>query len=125
MAIFPLTITAANIQAGKSVSISFTDGVAAWSLASPNARVPGFVVNSVPTGQLTLADIMLSETVLEFTAGPYAGTATFQLHVDVPEGVLSASGTTETGGDMNVEVTYSTGSGLVGELMGDWIIWLD
>ena len=125
MGIFILTITAMNIQAGKSVSISFTDGVAAWSLASPNARVPGFVVNSVPTGQLTLADIMLTETMLVFTAGSSGSSATFVLHVAVPEGVLSASGTTETGGDMDVTVTYATASGLTGELMGDWIIWLE
>lgn len=125
MGIFQLRITASNIEAGKSVSISFTDGVAAWTLAAPSARVPGFAVNSEPADQPALATITLSETVLAFTAGPFGGNAAFQLNVDVPEGVLSASGATETGGDMNVNVTYATESGLAGELMGDWIIWLE
>lgn len=122
MAVEALTMFIANIQAGKSVEIAFNDGVSTWSIRAPSARVPGFTIVTLPPDQLVLATLSLTETAILCTAGSSAGSLVLQAHIALPDGVTTSSGFTDAGGDTNVNVTYSTGSGMAADLMGDWTI---
>ena len=122
MAIFRLMISVANLQAGRSLSIAFSDGVANWTLEGASPRAAGLSLGGLPQGQLMLAGMMLSPTTLLFTGGPSAGSLIIEAHIDVPDGTTTASGVTDTGGDTEVSVACETGPGLVATLMGDWTI---
>jgi hypothetical protein len=125
MAVEALTIFIANIQAAKSVEISLNDGVSAWSIRAPSSRVPGFMIASVPAGELVLANLSMTETALICTAGSTAGSLVLHMHVALPDGVTTLSGSTDTGGDTDVNVTWSSADGLEGVLMGNWAISFD
>ena len=125
MAIFRLMISVANLQAGKPLSIAFSDGVASWTLEGASPRVAGLSLGGLPQGQLMLAGMMLSPTTLLFTGGSPAGSLIIEAHIDVPDGTTTASGVTDTGGDTGVYITCETGPGLMSMLMGDWTINLE
>jgi hypothetical protein len=122
MAIFRLMISVENLQAGRSLSIAFSDGVASWTLEGGSPRVAGLSLGGLPQGQLMLAGMALSPTTLWFTGGSPAGSLIIEAHIDLPDGTTAASGVTDTGGDTEVSVTCETGPGLAATLMGDWTI---